>query len=173
MPSTEWTIRVATPADAERLTRFAEQIFRDTFGEMNTAEDMEMYCAAAFSATIQRDEIENQATETLLVDQGDEVIAYAQVHAGLAPESVGGNAPLELKRFYVATRYHRNGLAPALMVTVIARARAAGADPLWLGVWERNPRAIRFYEKHGFVQVGDHSFLLGTERQRDVLMALR
>ena len=43
-------------------------------------------------------------------------------------------------------------------------------DVMWLGVWEYNPRAIRFYEKHGFVEVGSHVFQLGKDPQIDLLM---
>ena len=58
------------------------------------------------------------------------------------------------------------------MRTCIASARAHGADWLWLGVWEQNPRAIAFYQKHGFRTIGEQTFVLGTDRQRDLVMAL-
>jgi RimJ/RimL family protein N-acetyltransferase len=50
-------------------------------------------------------------------------------------------------------------------------ARARGAKTLWLGVWERNPRAVAFYEKYGFTRVGEHSFTLGSDVQTDWLFA--
>ena len=57
------------------------------------------------------------------------------------------------------------------MRDAFATAAAAGADCLWLGVWEHNPKAIAFYRKFGFEIVGEHTFMLGQERQRDLLMA--
>jgi ribosomal protein S18 acetylase RimI-like enzyme len=56
------------------------------------------------------------------------------------------------------------------MAAVCAEATAAGGKTLWLGVWERNPRAIRFYEKQGFRDVGSYLFVLGTDPQTDRVM---
>lgn len=82
-----------------------------------------------------------------------------------------GPAPLELKRLYVARAWHGRGVAQALMNAVLDAARARGAKTLWLGVWERNPRAVAFYEKYGFTRVGEHSFILGSDVQTDWVLA--
>jgi GNAT superfamily N-acetyltransferase len=170
MSSTDAIIRRALTSDAERLSAFAERTFRETFSDTNTAEDMNLYCAGAFSPAIQRAEIEDDAADTYLVEHNGELVAYAHLCSGPAEDGIRGGLPIELKRFYVAREYHGTGVARDLMRHVIDEAREAGADPLWLGVWERNPRAIRFYVKHGFVEVGEHHFVVGTDRQRDVLM---
>ena len=57
------------------------------------------------------------------------------------------------------------------MNAAIDAARARGAQTLWLGVWERNPRAVAFYEKYGFTRVGEHTFMLGDDAQTDWLFA--
>jgi ribosomal protein S18 acetylase RimI-like enzyme len=56
------------------------------------------------------------------------------------------------------------------MAASISKAEEGNADHVWLGVWERNPRAIAFYKKLGFSEVGDHVFVLGTDPQRDIIM---
>jgi ribosomal protein S18 acetylase RimI-like enzyme len=58
------------------------------------------------------------------------------------------------------------------MDAVLSEAQARQARTLWLGVWERNPRAIAFYRKRGFQDVGSHEFLLGQDRQTDRVMVL-
>jgi ribosomal protein S18 acetylase RimI-like enzyme len=93
------------------------------------------------------------------------------VHAVPAPPAVTGPAPLELVRFYVDRPWHGSGVARAMMSACDDEARRRGARTLWLGVWEHNPRAIRFYEKCGFVDVGSHKFVLGDDEQTDRLMA--
>ena len=80
--------------------------------------------------------------------------------------------PAELNRLYVAAAWHGKGVAQALLKDAMKSAKDAGADCLWLGVWEHNPRAIAFYRKCGFEDVGSHHFMLGTDRQRDVIMSL-
>ena len=78
---------------------------------------------------------------------------------------------MELKRLYVARAWHGQGVAQALMDAALDTARARGAQTLWLGVWERNPRAVAFYAKYGFVRVGEHTFVLGGDAQTDWLFA--
>ena len=87
------------------------------------------------------------------------------------PEAVRGTAPLELKRLYVARAWHGRRVAQALMDAAIDAAHARGAQTLWLGVWERNPRAVAFYTKYGFARVGEHTFVLGGDPQTDWLLA--
>ena len=53
------------------------------------------------------------------------------------------------------------------MDAAIEAARSRGARSLWLGVWERNPRAVAFYRKYGFTRVGEHTFMLGADAQVD------
>jgi ribosomal protein S18 acetylase RimI-like enzyme len=83
---------------------------------------------------------------------------------------VSGNHLVELQRFYVDTPWHGRGVAHALMEAVIGTSKALGGDVLWLGVWERNARAIAFYRKQGFERVGAKTFRLGADVQTDDVM---
>jgi ribosomal protein S18 acetylase RimI-like enzyme len=170
------TIRTATSADAARLSRLAATTFRDTFEAENTLEDMERYLAEAFTPEQQAAEIAD-SDSTILVAEHDlssnnvELVGYAHLASESTPEAVLGPAPLELKRLYVARAWHGRGVGQALMNAVLNAARARGAKTLWLGVWERNPRAVAFYEKYGFTRVGEHSFILGSDVQTDWVLA--
>jgi ribosomal protein S18 acetylase RimI-like enzyme len=95
------------------------------------------------------------------------LVAYAQLH--MTPGVPHGD--VELARFYVDQAHHGRGIAQALMTAVYANARALGGTRLWLGVWERNFRAIAFYRKCGFEKCGEHPFVLGTDLQTDWDMA--
>jgi len=169
-------IRPATIADAPALSRLGATTFRETFERENTPEDMAQYLREAFTPERQALEIADPAGAVLLAEQEQskesgesELSGYAQVVSGPVPEAVRGPAPLELRRLYVARAWHGRGVAQALMEAVIDAARARGAQTLWLGVWERNPRAVAFYVKHGFVRVGEHTFVLGGDAQTDWL----
>jgi ribosomal protein S18 acetylase RimI-like enzyme len=84
---------------------------------------------------------------------------------------VQADRPVELSRIYVAANWIGRGVGAAIMQRCIDEARASDSDVLWLGVWERNERAIKFYEKWGFTKVGEHVFVLGSDPQTDWLMA--
>ena len=170
------TIRPAAIGDAVALSRLAATTFRETFEGQNAPEDMARYLAEAFTPEQQAAEIADQAGTVLLAEHhaesgGAELIGYAHLIAGPIPEAVRGPDPLEIKRIYVARAWHGRGVAQALMEAAIEAARARGARTLWLGVWERNPRAVAFYAKYGFTRVGEHAFVLGSDTQTDWLLA--
>jgi ribosomal protein S18 acetylase RimI-like enzyme len=83
---------------------------------------------------------------------------------------VTGAAPVEIQRFYVDRAHHGHGVAATLMAQCTHVAESRGARTRWLAVWERNARAIRFYEKIGFVDAGVHTFQLGNDLQHDRVM---
>lgn len=166
-----WEIRAARSGDAGALSELAERIFRDTFGEFNTPADMESYCAEAFTPAAMSTEMSDPDTDILIALHENRPAAYAHLHRGAAPPAVGEGRPVELKRFYVEKEWHGSGLAREMMERVMALALEHGAETLWLGVWEHNPRAIRFYHKYGFSEVGEQPFMLGTDLQRDLIMA--
>lgn len=164
-------IRRATERDAERLAELARRTFVETFGPDNSVEDMSIHVAQSFGADVQLREIRDPRMVTLLAEVGPTMAGFAQVREGRWPPCVTGESPVEVWRFYVDRPFQGRGIAQALMDAVEQIARERGARTLWLGVWERNPRAIAFYTKCGFADVGSHAFIFGTEEQTDRVMA--
>ena len=163
-------IRNAELRDAAPLAALAERTFRETFEAANTPEDMALHCRDHYSEALQGQEILDPGLTTLVCEHEGQLIAFALLRRDPAPPCVRAARPLELQRLYVASAWQGKGLAPELMRRCLALAEAEGADQVWLGVWEHNPRAIAFYRKLGFLQVGDHVFPLGTDPQRDLIM---
>lgn len=164
------SVREATVADAPALAIFGERTFRETFAAQNCREDIDAYAAATYSVGLQSTELADPTRLTLVAERGETLAAYAQLRAGHAPACVSDPTPIELLRFYVDHRWHGRGIAQQLMAAVIAAAESQRARTLWLGVWEHNPRAIAFYTKSGFRDVGSQGFVLGTDQQTDRIM---
>ena len=97
-------------------------------------------------------------------------IGYARLFDSAKPEAVSGSAPVELNRIYVDQTDTGKGYGSVLMEACLDTVDRAGYQTIWLGVWEKNVRAIAFYEKWGFRAVGSQRFVLGSDVQRDVLM---
>jgi ribosomal protein S18 acetylase RimI-like enzyme len=153
------------------VASFAERAFRDAFTADNRREDIDAYCEVALTSDLQRQYIADETMDTLLIeDSAGHLVGYAQLRPGSPPE-VTSDAPLELWRFYVDRHHHGRGIAQQLMQAVLAAAATRGARSVWLGVWERNHRALAFYRKSGFVDIGSHTFVLGSDVQTDRLMA--
>ena len=166
-------IRTATPADAEPLAALAERTFRDTFADDNSPDDIEAYVRDSFSLARVRAELADEANTFLLAftDGEEQPDGYAKLRTGTTDPSVTGSDPVELQRLYVDRSALGHGVGAALMRASLDAARSAGRRTLWLGVWERNARAISFYERWQFETVGNHEFQLGSDHQTDLIMA--
>ena len=163
-------IRSAVATDAPALAELAARTFRETFAADNRPEDMALHVAEAYGASQQQSELVDPDIATLLAYVDGQLAGYAQLRSGAPPACVSGKEPRELWRFYIARPWQGQGVAKALMQRVESEACQRGGRTLWLGVWERNERAKAFYSRNGFVDVGSHVFMLGTDAQTDRIM---
>lgn len=165
-------IRYATAADAQMLAELGAKTFRDTFTRANTPEDMDAYLKASFSPDIQFRELSEPDVIFLIAESEGNPIGYAQLVMNSKHESIKGARPLELRRIYASQEYLGKGVGKELMKATIEEARQRGCDCVWLGVWEKNQKAIDFYKKWSFHVVGFHTFVLGEDQQNDFVMEL-
>lgn len=165
-------IRYATIEDAKLLSEMGAKTFQDTFARDNTPENMEIYLKTSFSPEIQRQELSAADVVFLLAESEGIPVGYAQLIINSKDEVLTGIRPLELRRIYASHEYLGKGVGKELMKAILAEARRRGCDCVWLGVWEKNQRAIDFYKKWGFRVVGTHTFTLGNEEQNDFVLEL-
>jgi ribosomal protein S18 acetylase RimI-like enzyme len=161
------TLRRARAGDAAALAAFATQAFIDTYAAHNTEKDLRAYLAEAYGAPQQTRELTDPQMITVLAEGPRGIIGYAQLRRKDVPPCVTHERPVEIYRFYVDRTAHGTGVAARLMTEAFASARDLGGKHVWLGVWERNARALAFYRKQGFADVGTQDFLLGGDRQTD------
>ena len=166
----EISIRLATAADNGLLANLGAQTFFDSFAADNTPENMTAYLAASFSSQKQAAELADPANTFLIAETAGAVAGYARLKVGSPPECIRGARPIEIVRFYSVAAWIGRGVGAALMQACLAEAARRGCDTVWLDVWERNPRAIAFYRKWGFVEAGAQTFQLGDDLQHDLLM---
>jgi GNAT superfamily N-acetyltransferase len=163
-------IRAGLESDAAALAAFAARTFEETFGADNRPDDLRAHLSNAFGTLQQTQELLNPNMVTLLAHQREVLVAFAQVQRKHPPPCVFAPRPIELHRFYVDRPAHGKGIAHQLMSAVHNVARSFGGTHLWLGVWERNPRAIAFYKKVGFADCGSTVYHVGPDPQIDRVM---
>ena len=166
-------IRRADAADAELLAALGATTFEETFAADNSPDDFAAYLAANFTPAQLNIDLADQANRFFIAELVGREAGYAKLRWGGDPATHEASQPVELSRIYAARQWLGRGVGQALMERCIDEARSGGGDMLWLGVWERNHRAIAFYERWGFVKVGEHDFMVGSDRQRDWVMALQ
>jgi GNAT superfamily N-acetyltransferase len=165
-------IRAAVPADAATLAELGERTFRDTFAVHNKPEDMDAFIASHYRPEIQSAELKDPRALYLLAEVAGTPAGFALLREEPPSKGVPGERPLMLVRLYVDRPFLGAKVGGALMVRCLEEARGRGHDVLWLGVWEHNTRALAFYERWGFTEVGEMTFVLGSDLQRDLVLAL-
>ena len=160
----------ANISDAEELSRIGIVTFTETFGDCNTESDMKSYLDYAFDIKRTEDEIGTIGSTFYIARIGGEIAAYMKTNIGKAQTEHDREGWLEVQRLYVLAKYKRRHIGSALMEKAIKDAEIAGAKGVWLGVWEYNYKAQEFYKRFGFTFCGSHDFVLGSDRQTDLLM---
>ncbi|MFD1612453.1 GNAT family N-acetyltransferase [Sphingomonas tabacisoli] len=165
--------RDARPEDGPDLDAMAREVWLEIFGHSGSAEDIGLYLAKAYGpkGDLIR-HLSDPAHRFRLATANGAIIGYAKLSQPWLPEGTFGPKARQLSQLYVAAGHRGAGVANTLMDWTIETARAEGADELLLTVWEHNPRAQRFYEKIGFVHVGDYAFAMGEQIDRDLIMRL-
>src|SRR5215208_7594662 len=160
----------SNPACAALLADLGARTFYDSFAVQNTPENMAAYLAASFSPEQQRAEFVDPQNTFLIIENDGVAMGYAQLRAGKPPASVSDSKAIELVRLYVSSSCQGTGIGGRLMDACLTEARQAGYQTIWLGVWQQNTRAQRFYQRWNFSVVGNHIFQLGDDRQLVWLM---
>ena len=165
-----YKISKASIKDLPTIQHIAKKTFIDAFGRDNTQKNMDIYVAKSFNTTQLTAEINHPNSVFYLATLAKETIGYIKLNvADAQTEAISGNC-MELERIYVDAPYHGKKIGQLLMDKAIQIAQTAQKDFLWLGVWEKNPKAIRFYQKNGFVKFDTHVFLMVDDPQTDWLM---
>ncbi|AUI78697.1 MULTISPECIES: GNAT family N-acetyltransferase [Lactiplantibacillus] len=164
------TITPITVADAPTLQQISIETFQDTFGAQNTAANMQAYLQQAYQLNTLETELANPHSSFFFIGQDNEIMGYLKLNTDDAQSEAMGEDTLEVERIYIRPGYQHRGLGRQLMQFALTTAKQAGKQRIWLGVWEHNEPAKRFYAKWGFRQFSAHDFVMGTDWQTDLLM---
>lgn len=165
-------IRYATAEDAPALAKLATDAFRDTHRSLDDPDEIEDYVASSFNLNVIASHIEDPSSIVLLAVSGDALIGYAHLKLSKALPCVSGAAPIELSRLYLAHAAIGKGLGARLMRAVHAEARRHNRKTVWLSVYDKNLRAVEFYRKCGFVEVGYKEFPFGGRVYLDPVLSV-
>lgn len=166
----EIVIKEATATDAALIADLSRQTFYDAFAADNTKADMDKFLNETFTREKLMEEVGAEGNTFLLAYHGDEAVGYVRMRDTTEPELIEYGKAIEIARIYAMQTSIGKGVGSALMQKCIDIACQRNAKVIWLGVWEKNDRAISFYRKWGFEPFGDHVFMLGDDPQTDLLM---
>ena len=163
-------LRKCTAEDLIELRELSIKTYYETFAHMNTDKDMEDYLENAFNIDKLCSELENKNSEFYFLYCNEKLSGYIKLNEAPSQTDINDKASLEIERIYVSSEFQGEGLGKYLMEKAINIAIERNKQYVWLGVWEKNEKAITFYKKNGFYETGTHSFFMGDDEQTDYVM---
>ncbi|MBU2948947.1 GNAT family N-acetyltransferase [Zobellia uliginosa] len=165
-------IRKITLNDIQELKKIGIYTFTETFSSQNSKEDMTQYLESQFSIENLKTQLTDPNSDFFFVEHDGKTIGYLKINLGAAQTDIKDENALEIERIYVIKAYQGQKTGQKLFNKALEIAEKLNVDFVWLGVWEKNFKAIQFYKKNGFIEFNRHSFKLGNDLQTDIMMKL-
>ena len=163
-------IRECMIDDLVILREISYKTYNETFKDWNTPSNMEDYLENAFNMSKMRDEMLNANSQFYFLYADEELVGYLKLNEGLSQTDINDSDSIEVERIYLLKEFHGKALGSVLMNKAIEIAKEKKKKYLWLGVWENNDKAMKFYKRNGFYVIGQHSFFMGDDEQTDLIM---
>ena len=164
------TIRLVRPSEVEELLSLSRKTFYDAFEHLNNKDDFEAYTSVAFTSQKLLGELENTHSQFYFAIIDDEKVGYMKLNYSSAQTELQDDNAIEVERIYVLASQQGKKIGNQLLDFAIDKAKTEGKHFIWLGVWEHNQAAQRFYARNGFKAFGSHKFWVGKDEQTDILM---
>ncbi len=161
------------PINADELDVLQEislQTFYDAFYHLNTPKFFNEYTDRAFSKIQLKSELQNPDSQFYFLKSQTQTFGYFKLNYHSAQTDIRDSNSLEIERIYILKEFQNLHLGSYLLDRIKEMATKKNLEYIWLGVWEHNTQAIRFYERNGFRIFGSHDFYMGSELQTDLLM---
>ncbi len=142
------------------------------FAKDNTPENLTDYFAKAFSVEELNKQLNNQNSRFYFVYNEDNLAAYFKINIGESQTEIGAKGGMELERLYIYPAHQNKKIGAFIINEVKIKAILEDKKYIWLGVWENNLKAIKFYGNHGFTKFDSHIYYLGDDPQTDLMMRL-
>lgn len=163
-------LKKASSQDLETMQLIGRETFYETFAKSNSETAINKYISANFGTERVKNELSNPGSVFYIATIGGETVGYLKLNTGNAQTENQGDAAIEIERIYVKAAFHGKQIGQLLYEKALEIAMTEHKSFIWLGVWEENQKAIRFYEKNGFIPFDKHVFMMGDEMQIDIMM---
>lgn len=157
-------------ADLDQLIEISRTTFVDAFEKDNDPDDFRAYIENAFARANIEQQLEHPDSTFYFVFKGETLVGYFKLNENSAQTDVKLSESVELERIYVVKEYQGNQIGKTMLHEALRLGVKRQKTFLWLGVWQKNTDAVRFYERHGFSKFGTHPYYIGDDKQTDWLM---
>ena len=144
--------------------------FYETFSNSTDEEDMRKFLAETYSAEKLSAELANSESVTFIAYTNGTPLGYLKLNIGNAQTEKCLDNALEIQRIYILKSAKGQGIGSAFMQIAENFASEKKLSTIWLGVWEHNEPAKKFYKSKGYEKFSQHTFVIGDDMQTDFLL---
>ena len=148
------SLRPGTRDDAVTVAALSLQVFLDTYATDGIRPDLAREAFREYSEQEFLARLSTSSRRFVLAEKQKALLGFVEVDCGSREAPVPGLRGVELARLYVQPQAQRSGLGTTLLGEAEKIAASAKAHALWLTVWEQNDRALAFYARCGYADVG-------------------
>lgn len=167
------TFEKCTIEDLNVLVDISRDTFVNAFEKQNNSDDFWNYINEAFDENAIVEQLLNINSEFYFVYLKNVLVGYFKLNQNEAQTEQFAKHSIELERIYVLKDFQGQGIGKFMLKKIIEIAQQCKSSFIWLGVWQENKNAVRFYETHGFKKFGSHPYFIGKDKQTDWLMKKR
>ena len=165
-------LRPCTIYDLGVLASLGRRTFIEAFEKDNKPEDFKEYLDSAFGEERLLKELQDINSSYYFINNDSGLVGYIKLNENESQSDIKDIDAIELERIYVLSEFQGQGIGEWILGQVISIAKAKNKLYVWLGVWEHNPKAIKFYKRLGFYKFGNHPYFIGKDEQTDWLLRL-
>lgn len=163
-------VRRAKRSEAAAIAAICRLSFAAAHHEAFHEPDLASYLADAFNPRQIRTEMAVRQNIFLIAETAGEIVGVLRLKQGSPPPPIQLVAPIEVSRLYLHPEHFGQGIGSTLMLQALGTAVAIGAKSCWLGVWQRNRGAIKFYTRWGFQPIGTDRLTVGQSSPLGLIM---
>jgi diamine N-acetyltransferase len=164
-------LRACVAGDEEALALVGAATFLETFAGLLEGPDILAHCRVQHAASQYATWLLDAKYRLCLAELRGAPVGFVVLSPPDLPVALT-EGDIELKRIYLLHRFQRGGLGRRLVEWSVAQARSLGKQRLLLGVKADNTAALAFYDRVGFVQIGERKFLVGNMLCDDYILSL-
>lgn len=166
------SIALVEQDELNTLATLGRKTFSEAFADQNNPADFQHYLDTAFDLNTIAETWGNPNTFYYFARLGQEIVGYLKLNIDTAQSEPMGTETLEVERIYILQTHQGKGLGRILLDWSVNQAKRHNKKRVWLGVWEKNPRAIAFYQRFGFQPFDSHIYMVGQDEQTDIMLEL-
>ena len=163
---------IATHKDIQVLALLGRITYIESHAHfINNKEDLFEFCNNEFSvANISKSFKENNVIY-FIAYLNKLPVGYAKIALNKTFNNISNKDSCSLEKIYILSDFIPNKIGQPFLEYIIEQAKLYKASSIWLSVYHKNERAIKFYKKNNFVKIGELNFIVNNKKYNNLAFA--